>query len=355
MEWGVIDMYNFIITLIIGILVGYIFLKLKVPGGMMIGSIIGVSTFNIVSNMAYVPMEGRIVAQIIAGAFIGVGLDKSDLMRLKNILKPLLTVLLGLLTLNMVVGFIIYYISPLDLVTSFMCAIPGGISDIPLISVEMGADSAKVTAMQFIRLIFGVGIFPTMISKISNIKLLDNEEIENDVYERNVEKAHDKKNLILTLAIATIFGIIGRMSGIPSGTLVFSMISVIVFNLLTDKGSLPVYFKRFAQVLSGTYIGSSVVYRDLLEIKFLLGPAIVLILGYAMTSILLGTFIHKRLNMPTKDAMLACTPAGATDMALIASDIGVKSADVIVIQIIRMVVVISIFPQIIRILVNFIG
>lgn len=348
-------MYNFIITLIIGILVGYIFLKLKVPGGMMIGSIVGVSAFNIISNMAYVPMEGRIIAQIIAGAYIGVGLDKSDLMRLKNIFKPLMVVLLGLLILNIVVGLIIYYISPLDLVTSFMCAIPGGISDIPLISVEMGADSTKVAAMQFIRLIFGVGVFPTMISKISKLRVFDDSEIESEEYERNVEKTYDKKNLLLTLVIATVFGIIGRVSGIPSGTLVFSMISVIVFNLLTGKGTLPVYFKRFAQVLSGIYIGSSVVYGDLIEIKFLIWPAVVLILGYAMTSLLLGTFIHKKLNMPIKDAMLACTPAGATDMALIASDIGVKSADVIVIQIIRMVVVISIFPQIIRLLVNLIG
>lgn len=345
-------MYNFIITMIVGILVGYVFLRLKVPGAMMIGSILGVSIFNILSNMAFVPAEGRIVAQIIAGAFIGVGLDKSDLYRLKNIFKPLMTILIGLFTLNIVVGFIIYFISPLDLLTSFMCAIPGGMSDIPLISVEMGADSTKVAAMQFIRLIFGIGVFPSMISKVSKLDFLDDEEIEKDKYERNVEKTYDKRNLAATLIIATISGLIGKVSGIPSGTLVFSMIGVIGFNLLTAKACLPMHFKRLAQVLSGTYIGSSVVFGDLLEIKFLLLPAIVLILGYAITSLVLGAFIHKKFNMPTKDAMLACTPAGATDMALIASDIGVKSADVIVIQVIRMVVVISIFPQVIRIIVS---
>jgi len=51
------------------------------------------------------------------------------------------------------------------------------------------------------------------------------------------------------------------------------------------------------------------------------------------------------------ESMLAATPAGATDMALISADIGIESADVIVLQIIRMITVISLFPQIIRLIV----
>ena len=120
-------MQNFIITLIIGALVGYIFFKLKVPGGMMVGAIIGVSLFNIFTSLAYIPVEGKVVAQIIAGAYIGVGLEKGDIIRLRRIFKPMVTILIALLILNISVGFIIYYISPMDLVTSLMCAIPGGI------------------------------------------------------------------------------------------------------------------------------------------------------------------------------------------------------------------------------------
>lgn len=348
-------MQNFIITLAIGYMVGYIFYRLKVPGGMMVGSIVGVSAFNIMTGMAYIPVEGKVAAQIIAGAFIGVGLEKSDLIRLKNIFKPAFTVLLGLIFLNIFMGFIIYYISPLDLVTSFMSAIPGGISDIPIISEEMGADSAKVAAMQFIRLVFGIGVFPSMIKKLSSLNYFNKEVIEREVYERLTTKSNDYKDLILTLLVATIFGVLGRVLDIPSGTLVFSMVSIIILNISTGRGYLPRPYKRLAQVLAGTYVGSGIVYNDLLEIKFILVPAIVLITGYAITCILVGTFISRKFNMPIKDAMLACTPAGASDMALIAADIGVDSADVIVIQVIRMVVVTSVFPQIIRLIVGIVG
>lgn len=342
-------MQYFIITLIIGIITGYIFYRLKVPGGMMVGAIIGVAAFNILTGMAYIPMEGKVFAQIIAGAFIGSGLEKSDLLRLKNIFKPLITIIIGLLLLNIIMGFIIYYVSPLDLTTSFMCAIPGGMSDIPLISEDMGADSTKVAAMQFIRMIFGIGVFPLMIFKLSNSRFFsDTEEVE--VYTRKTNNSKDVKDLIKTIVVAIVFGILGRIFGIPSGTLVFSMVSVIILKLLTGRAFLPRWIKRLAQVMSGTYVGSGIVYNDLLEIKYLLGPALVLIFGYAFTCIFVGAFIHRRFNMPIKDAMLACTPAGASDMALIAADIGVESADLIVIQVIRMIVVISIFPQIIRLI-----
>ena len=53
--------------------------------------------------------------------------------------------------------------------------------------------------------------------------------------------------------------------------------------------------------------------------------------------------------------MLAATPAGASDMALISSDLGVNSKEVIELQIIRMVVVIVVFPQVIYHISCFVG
>ena len=47
------------------------------------------------------------------------------------------------------------------------------------------------------------------------------------------------------------------------------------------------------------------------------------------------------------ETMLAATPAGASDMALISADIGVNSRELVELQVIRLVVVVSLFPQII--------
>lgn len=347
-------MTNFILTILIGTLFGYIFLKLKVPGGMMVGSIIAVSILNITTGMAYMPATGRVISQIIAGAFIGVGIERSDLVRLKYILKPAIILLLGLLILNITSGFLIYFTSPLDLMTSLMSAVPGGMTDIPIISEEMGADSSKVAVLQFIRLIFGIGVFPSMISKVSNLKQYQDEE-ETEGYKRTTTNTKGTSYLILTIIVASIFGTIGKLSNIPSATLVFSMFSVIVLKLKTEKACMPTWMRRFAQVLAGAYIGSSMEMNEIMEMKYLIVPAIILILGYLITCYLIGNLLHKRFNLLMKEGMLAATPAGASDMALISADIGIESADVIVLQIIRMVTAVSIFPQIIRLIITLIG
>ena len=344
-------MYNFLVTILIGTLVGYIFLKFKVPGAMMIGSIVAVSILNITTDISYMPAEARVAAQIIAGAFIGVGIEKSDLKRLKYIFKPALTLIIGMLFLNIISGFLIYFTSPLDLITSLMCAVPGGISDIPIISAEMGADSSKVAVMQFIRLVFGIGVFPSLIAKVSKIKYFGVEE-KLEIYKRITTKDNNFSSLLLTISVAIFFGVIGRLSGIPSATLVFSMISIIVLKLTTSRASMPKLMRRIAQVLSGAYIGTSIEITEVLEMKYLLIPAIILVFGYMGACLLIGSILHKKYGMPINESMLAATPAGAADMALISADIGIESADVIVMQIIRMVTVVSIFPQIIMMIVS---
>lgn len=347
-------MLNFLLTLLIGAILGYAFLKLKVPGGMMVGSIVAIAIFNITTNNAYMPYEGRLAAQIIAGAFIGVGIEKGDLVRLKYIFKPALTLLIGMLILNIVSGFLIYFASPLDLVTSLMSAVPGGISDIPIISDEMGAESSTVAIMQFIRLVFGIGIFPSMISKISKSKFYEKEE-GHEIFKRTVNKVDGIPYLLLTMGVASIFGIIGKISGIPSATLVFAMFSVIILKLTTGKACMPRWMRRFAQLLAGAYIGSSFEMSDVMELKYLIVPSIVLIIGYFVACFLIGNILNKKFKMPINEAMLTATPAGAADMALISADMGIESADIIVLQIIRMVSAVSIFPQIIRFIVSIQG
>ncbi len=346
-------MYAFLLTISIGAAAGYAFYRLKVPGGMMVGSIVAISLFNVATGMAYTPPAVKVIAQIIAGAFIGVGVERSDLKRIKHIIKPAGVLLFGMLLLNISVGYIIYKLSPLDLITSLMSAVPGGMSDTPIISAEMGADASKVTVMQFLRLVTGIGLFPSMIARLARNR--EEAATEDEVYVREKTQSDSPKAFVVTLSVAMVCGTIGKLLGVTAGTIVFSMISVIGLKLLYGNVSMPRYMKSIAQILAGAYIGSSVGYSDIVEMKYLILPAIILIMGYSLACVIIGKLLHRHFNMSLKEGMLSATPAGASDMALIASDIGVMSADVIVLQIIRMVVVISIFPQIISLIVRVVG
>jgi membrane AbrB-like protein len=345
---------DFIITLGIGGSVGYLFLKLKVPGGMMVGSIVAVSLLNIFTGHALMPAAGKLTAQIVAGAFIGVGVEKSDLLRLKKIYRPALVLIVTMLGLNLLSGYLIYLVSPLDLVTSLMSAVPGGMSDIPIISADMGADASKVAVMQFVRLVAGIGFFPGLIKLISSRHQADVSKPEV-VFKRQTDRNNQTATFIKTIIVATLFGLLGKASGIPAGALLFSLVSVVVLKLTSSEAFMPRWVKRLAQVLSGAYIGSGIFYADVLEIRYLAIPALILITGYFLVCLFLGFVLHKNFDMSLKEAMLTATPAGASDMALIASDLGIQSTDVIVLQIVRMVIVVTVFPQVIQLVVHFSG
>jgi uncharacterized membrane protein AbrB (regulator of aidB expression) len=48
-----------LLTFLVAVLCGFILLKLKVPGGMLVGAIIGVVTLNISTGLAYMPYAGK--------------------------------------------------------------------------------------------------------------------------------------------------------------------------------------------------------------------------------------------------------------------------------------------------------
>lgn len=160
---------------------------------------------------------------------------------------------------------------------------------------------------------------------------------------------------VLTAVVAAVCGIIGKWSGVPVGALLFALIGVIALKLLFDKAYLPIWMKRAAQVLSGCYIGSSVTLQDVLELKELIPAVILLLLGYTAACLAIGSIISGTCGMSRRESMLAATPAGASDVALISADLGVQSPYLIVLQVVRMLVVISVFPQIIHLLVHFLS
>lgn len=325
---------------------GAALLKIKVPGGMMVGAILAVTILSITTDLAVMPVQAKVTAQCLAGAFIACSVSREDLKNLPKLWRPLLVLLASLLAVNLLTGLLIWRISPLDPLTAMLSCVPGGMSDTPIIAADMGADAGKVAILQFVRMSAGIGVFPSLILLITKDPPGPAASPEGPA-KPVAAKQHGAAAFPLTLAAAFLCGIAGKLSGIPAGTLVFSMFGVIALKLLTGKAWLPMWAKRLAQVLSGAYIGCGISRRDLLELRYLLLPAVLVLAGYFLNSLLTGQLLHRLFGYSRKTAMLIATPAGASDMALISSDLGVTDKTVIELQIIRMVVVISVFPQII--------
>lgn len=326
------------------LVVGGGLMKLKIPGGMMVGAAIGAGVLSLYLGTGPLPPYVKTVAQIVVGAFIGSGVNREELAHMKKVMRPALVVILGLLCLNVLSGFLIHHLSGMDLLTAFMCTTPGGISDMPIVAAEMGADASKVLVMQFIRFTIGIGIFPSLIGRLTR---QETQHAGSSLKTRN-QPAGQWHIALFTLAVATLCGILGKWSGLPASTMAFATIGTIVFKLVYPRATVPSGLRRAAQCLSGAYIGASIGWAQLRELIRLPLPILILLLSLLTGALGMGYLLYRMRYFSLREGMLAATPAGASDMALISADLGIRNMNLVLLHVLRVIVVITFFPLILH-------
>ncbi|MDR1574888.1 MAG: AbrB family transcriptional regulator [Treponema sp.] len=366
---------NIPLTLLAGGAFGLVFIFLKIPNGLRIGAMFGSALLSVFFNAAYMPSPTRFFVQIIAGALIGCSMEKSDIKSLPLVIKPTIIMLLSFLTLNIGIGTLIHFISPIDLMTALMCVIPGGITDAPIVAAAMGADAPKVALAQLSRYILGVGVFPPMIFAYDNMRVKAEERKKtaesraglpmagggavkaapSQGMKRIKSSVKSPAAFICTMAAAVAAGFAGDLSGIPAGSFLFSLVAALILRLAFDFAYLPPWVKKIALLVSGCYIGSAISMDDVIGFRFLALPVVSILAGYIINCFVTGKILSRTCGFTRKEGMLITTPAGASDIALSSADIGVENTAVIIIQIFRAVIAMALFPQIINFLVFIFG
>lgn len=341
------------LTLAVGIGCGFLFKKLKVPAAFMIGAFVGVACLNVAFEWAWVPAGTSVAVQIIAGAFVGCSVERSDVTRLKFLGGPVVLMLGSFLMLFLVIGFAIWAVSPLDLVTSLMCAVPGGVNDTPVVAADMGADAPSVAILQLVRQVLGIGIFPLMIVAFDRHRAARGfADVRGSARSSTEGRAKSKQSswaaLAATLAVATAAGLLGRASGIPGLTFATAILGVLILKLVFDFAYLPKRVKKVCQVAAGCYLGTLLTFDGVMTLGQLAVPLFILAAGYTANCFITGRLESKIFGYGRKEGMLIASPAGASDMALIIDDIGVENTDIVVMQVVRAVVVMAVFPQIVN-------
>lgn len=160
------DVVYFLLTVAVGAGGGLLARRLKVPAGAMVGSMLGVAVFSVLSGHGLFPDQIRPFVQMCSGAVIGIGITRADILGLKKMLLPMIILILGLIFLNMSFGLGIHYLGGLDIVTSLFASSPGGASDMSLIADELGANAVEVAILQLTRLLGIYIIFPPVFKKL---------------------------------------------------------------------------------------------------------------------------------------------------------------------------------------------
>ena len=120
-------------------------------------------------------------------------------------------------------GLFLNHMTDLDLCTALFSTVPGGLSEMSVISGDMSADPALVSVFQLSRMVATVCTFPIFIAHILKAeKQGASESQKRPADNHDLSLSDSRKQFLISAAIACLAGILGRYTRFPGGVLLFS-------------------------------------------------------------------------------------------------------------------------------------
>jgi len=127
-----------------------------------------------------------------------------------------------------------------------------------------------------------------------------------------------------------------------------AMFSVAFLEILTGRVWYPDLAFFLVKVGAGMFIGVRLHRRDLLALRRLALAVLVLIIWMLLFNILVAYSVTALTRVDLLTALLSTSPAGLTEMTILASENGAQPAVVTAMHVVRIMVVLSIFPTLAR-------
>lgn len=346
---------NLILTICIAALGSYLFYKMKIPAGALIGAIVFSAALNIFTDLGSFPTLMKTALQAIAGAFIGQRVTRRDLGELRQTIGAGLLMFFCMAIYTLLIGKVLSLVTDLDLATALVAAMPAGLSDTAVISADLGANSVQTTVIHTVRTLFSIVLLPQMAFRIcehltKNSDALEQEKAAARKLDNKPASIRTTRNIMITLVLAEVFGILGKLSGIPAGAMTFAVFAVATQNVTKGNAYLPKSLKLVAQCLTGTLVGLKVTMQDVQNMGLLIKPILIVLVCTMACNYICAFLMHKICKLDISTSLFGSIPAGVSDMALIATDLGGDAPKVGVLQLVRYIGLFTVMPIVIKFL-----
>ncbi len=313
-----------------------IFLVCKIPGSLMVGAMTATIATNLLLHTGELPSGMSVFVQYLLGCYIGSMLHKSDIIKLKTLAAPA-AVLTGCMTAYaLAAGFILRAVSSCDTLTSLYATAPGGMVEVCIFAADVGANTSFIAGFHTLRtavLYFLVPVMATVCLKKE--RKGDSESVKAPAPAKTGRWKQRALFLAMTLAVGLVGAFLGKVSGIPAGTLLITIIVVGLFSIATGKTYIPVWLKRASQIMSGAVVGLRCSLDELMQIKDVLPLVLVVILGYLLLTIVLGRLLARKGYVDLPTGIFSCCAGGVSDVTLVASDYNVDITKVVLLHLVR--------------------
>lgn len=149
------------IFLAVGTLGGYLGTKLKIPAGALIGSLLAVICFKLISRVDWnVPRTFTFVLQVFIGIMVGASFQPGMLKVMGRVFFPVITSTLLLVGTGLLLSMVFTRMGLLDMGTAYLATSPGAMSALLVVSLDSGKNAAVITCFHFFRVVFIILTMP---------------------------------------------------------------------------------------------------------------------------------------------------------------------------------------------------
>ncbi|HEY9577057.1 MAG TPA: AbrB family transcriptional regulator [Pseudobacillus sp.] len=299
------------------------------------------------------PKRWLYIGQLILGIELGQKINLSVLTAFQSHWL-VITLMMGLsIVFSLLSGFVLWKFSRSDMLTSFFGTAPGGLSAMPALAEEVGANTAVVSIIQTMRVFLVILIIPVIVSFWAI-------NPAGEAAVQNVALGLELSQLLWTVILAlTGWGgyYVGKYLKFPAPWLLGSMTAVAIVQSFSSSyagHNMIAYWPHSLIILSQILIAVSIGVR--FHKKMFIGLKQTLIVGLISTvGLIAAMFICAYLvslvtGIDFKTAALAFAPGGIAEMATTAVVLDADSTFVVAVQVLRILAVCLILPPFFRLL-----
>ncbi len=152
-----------LLTLLVGIAGGLAALRLHIPAGALVGSLVAVGVLRLGgAPVAEIPMGVRRAAQMAIGAMLGASFSWGDLL-VRTLLVPALALTALLFALSVAAAWVIVRTARWSWTAAVLSTAPAGMTELSLSADALGLDASAVAALHLVRVTTVVLVVPWLV------------------------------------------------------------------------------------------------------------------------------------------------------------------------------------------------
>jgi len=316
-----------ILSLSVSVVAGFFARLINLPLPWMLGPLIVTMVISLWGVKLIIPTSLRKSSRLMIGVILGATVTMETLHRILDWPISLSMLLAGVLIITLVCSLYLYRVAGYDRITSLSASLPGAISTIPMIAIELGADPRRVILPHLLRVTLIVMFVPFVFSWWQGISLvsLGGEEVAFDWW---------GENLWVLLVALPVWWAASKFR-LPIPELTGPMLAAVLCSLLGYRLLLPDWLFAATFLVLGAGIGIRFFGMTLSHLANNSRHAFVCTLITLAITLLIAWAICHLTSFEFHVILLAIMPGGIAEMTMLATVLGVDPVFVAFHQIFR--------------------